>query len=80
MWFTTFFMALLGGIIIFFFGYMVGRGFKRARYDGVMRMAETDKGLVYSLELMQDPELLILQDEVIFRVDAPSYEKLLSRQ
>jgi hypothetical protein len=66
-------------IAAFFVGLAIGGLFKRSRYHGVLRLFETENGLIYSLELAEDPELLANHKEVIFKVDAPEYEKLLSR-
>lgn len=74
--FLFIFLGAFAGMLI---GYSVGRGLKRANYDGVLKMYETEKGLLYSLELIQDPELLANQDEVVFKVAAPDYDKLLSQ-
>ena len=63
----------------FFMGFFIGRTFGASTCDGVITMTETDRGLIYSLELSQDPEFLMNQSEVKFKVVSPNYEKLLSR-
>jgi len=39
-------------------------------------MVESEDGLVYTLELGSDPELLVFQKEVRFKVVPPNYEDL----
>jgi hypothetical protein len=66
-------------ISAFFLGFFIGIILRPTTYDGVITMIETDRGLIYSLELASDPELLANQKEVKFKVRAPSYDELLSR-
>ena len=59
----------------------IARGFMRksSGYDGVITMTKTEKGLLYSLELSDDPAKLANLDEVVFKVNPPEDEQLLSR-
>jgi hypothetical protein len=62
--------ALLIGIVI---GYRLRKG---QPYHGVIKMIEREGTLVYTLELVSDPELLVFQDEVRFKVIPPNYEEM----
>ena len=75
-------IILCAGVLSVGFGLgFIARGMMRksSGYDGVITMTATEKGLLYSLELADDPAKLADQTEVIFRVNPPSDEKLLSR-
>jgi hypothetical protein len=73
-------LLVIGVFIVgFAAGFTFNWAFRRVRYDGILKLEETERGLLYSLELAQDPELLANHKEVRFKVDAPSYEKLLSQ-
>jgi hypothetical protein len=39
-------------------------------------MVEREGTLVYTLELASDPELIVFQDEVRFKVIPPNYEEI----
>lgn len=74
-------IIILGvGIAAFALGFMArGAMRKSSGYDGVITMTKTEKGLLYSLELSDDPAKLADLDEVIFKVNPPEDEQLLSR-
>lgn len=75
--FFVIFTCLLFGLII---GIYIGARLKTGSYNGYMVAEETPEGLKYRLELAGDPELLIFQDVVIFKVIPPDYQDLLSRE
>jgi hypothetical protein len=60
-------------------GIYVGSRLNREVYHGVMVVEETPEGVKFRLELAGDPELLIFQDSVTFKVLPPNYEDLISR-
>jgi hypothetical protein len=62
--------ALLVGIVI---GYRLRAA---QPYHGVIKMVEREGTLVYTLELASDPELIVFQDEVRFKVIPPNYEEI----
>lgn len=62
--------ALLIGIVI---GYRLRSA---QPYHGVIKMVEREGTLVYTLELASDPELIVFQDEVRFKVIPPNYEEI----
>lgn len=58
-------------------GILIGTRLRPQRnYDGVIKMIEKEGTLIYSLELAGDPELLVFQKEVRFKVIPPNYEEL----
>jgi hypothetical protein len=68
-------LLILAGMVL---GVLIGSRLRKpVSYDGVMKIVE-DKGggIVYSLELADNPELLVFQEEVRFRVVPPNYEDL----
>lgn len=58
-------------------GILIGFRLKSAQpYNGVIKMVENDGRIVYTLELAGDPELLVFQKDVRFKVIPPNYEDL----
>ena len=55
---------------------VIGTHLRSRIYHGVIKMVESEDGLVYTLELGSDPELLVFQKEVRFKVVPPNYEDL----
>ena len=60
------------------FGVFIGARLRQNVYHGVIVIQESDKGLIYRIELAGDPELLVFEDSVILKVVAPDYEKLIA--
>lgn len=75
MLFLWIFLAMSFGMVL---GWAVNARLRPQRYNGVMRVIETPKGLTYSLELVGDPELLAFQDVVAFKVIPPNYQELIA--
>jgi hypothetical protein len=67
-------------MIAFGLGIFTGAKVGRTKYNGIIRITETEKGLVYSLELEEHPELLVNQEEARFKIVSPSYEKMVSQE
>jgi hypothetical protein len=60
-------------------GLFVGFRLRDQTYHGVIKLVENNGKLVYSLELHFDPDLLVFQKDVRFKVIPPDYENLLSQ-
>lgn len=72
-------LVYIGFVVLFISGFLIGVKMHRSKYHGVITMVDVDGRLIYSLELVDDPELLANQDEATFKIIPPSYEKTHSR-
>jgi len=59
------FFFYLGGALGFFLKYFFD---KNADFTGVIWTTKDDDKIIYSLELYEDPELIQMQNEVVFKV------------
>lgn len=59
-------------------GIFIGARLKRNTYHGVIVCTESDKGMVYQLQLAGDPEMIIFEDSIVLKVVAPDYEELIA--
>ena len=66
-------LMCIGFVVVFLLGFFIGMHRKRSSYHGIIRMTETEGRLVYSLELMEDPELLANHDEATFKIISSSH-------
>lgn len=70
----TIFIVLVVALLV---GIYVGARLGRDAYNGVMIIEETPNGAIFRLELAGDPENLVFQESVRFKVIPPNYEALL---
>ena len=67
-------ILIFGAVIILcvgaVFGFIICSAFKRqSTYSGVMKIIKEEDRVLYSLELLDSPELLLLMDEILFKVE-----------
>lgn len=67
-------LLIFGTIVIFgigvIFGFMLCSILRRrSGYSGVLKVIKEENGVLYSLELQDDPKLLELEDEIVFKVE-----------
>lgn len=67
-------LLIFGAIIIFSIGVVLGFILcsilrRRSGYAGVLKVIKEGNGVLYSLELQDDPESLELEDEIVFKVE-----------
>ena len=72
---TVFYIILLV-VAATILGLFVGFRLQSRTYNGVIKMVESEEGLVYTLELHGHPEDLVFQKDVRFKVIPPNYEDL----
>lgn len=67
--------TIVVGVLIFLVGALFGFGLEwwlksRNSYYGVIVVSEAPERIIYTLELSGDPEQMMYEDKVIFKVDS----------
>jgi hypothetical protein len=74
------YMILAGGIIIFYFGVIMGYLLKmvlvrKSKYGGTIYVTHNEEKTLYSLELDDYPEGIAFKKEIVFKVKASEESK-----